>query len=124
LNRHRITPEYVRELLDYDPETGELTWRETKSGRTSKIAGTVQPCHNGYRRKVVIDYGMYMAHRVIWLWMTGKWPRGDIDHKDRNGLNNRWTNLHVVTKAENNKNRVKKFNWTKKPPGRKPWVNV
>jgi hypothetical protein len=107
LYRHDdLTAEYVRAILAYDPATGELTWRETKSGRSNgKQVGSVQPCHNGHRRVLTIDHKMYRAHRIIWLWMTGKWPKYDVDHEDRNALNNRWKNLRDVTRTVNNRNR-------------------
>ena len=58
---------------------------------------------------LTINGKMYRAHRVIWLWMTGKWPENDIDHEDRDATNNRWNNLGDKTKADNNRNRAKTF---------------
>jgi hypothetical protein len=43
------------------------------------------------------------AHRVIWAIVTGEWPN-EIDHKDGNGLNNKWGNLSNVDKLMNMKN--------------------
>jgi len=39
--------------------------------------------------------------------MTGEWPVHSIDHRDGNKLNNRWTNLRMVTHKTNCENRVK-----------------
>jgi hypothetical protein len=107
LYRHDLTADYVREILAYDPDTGELTWRATKSGRRSKTAGTagVWGNHGKRRRTITIDGVIYKAHRVIWLWMTGEWPERDIDHEDRDSLNNRWKNLRLGTKVLNSRNR-------------------
>jgi hypothetical protein len=111
LDRHSgLTAEYVRSILAYNPENGELTWKQSKSGRSNgKRAGSVQPCHNGHRLVLFIDRKQYRAHRVIWLLMTGEWPTNDVDHEDRDALNNRWLNLRDKTPAENNRNRAKKF---------------
>lgn len=46
----------------------------------------------------------YLAHRVIWLMEYGKWPSLEIDHRDRDGLNNRLRNLRDVTHGVNQSN--------------------
>ena len=105
----------VRELLDYDPETGLLTWRERKlragyecydrSWNTQwagRVTGTLEK-KTGYLRITI--YGkQYFAHNVIWVWMTGKWPDSLTDHEDTNKANNRWSNLRLATPMQNNAN--------------------
>jgi hypothetical protein len=107
LYRHDLTATYVRELLHYNPDTGDLRWRATKSGRRSSSAGSTGEWGNGgkRRRTVVIDYHVYKAHRLIWLWMTGEWPTGQIDHINRDALDNRWVNLRDTTAVGNARNR-------------------
>jgi hypothetical protein len=36
--------------------------------------------------------------------MTGEWPKTLIDHRDGDGLNNRWLNLRCATYKINNQN--------------------
>ena len=43
---------------------------------------------------------IYRAHRLAFLYMKGYIPKL-IDHKDRNGLNNKWNNLREANKSTN-----------------------
>jgi hypothetical protein len=72
-----------------------------------KRAGS--PDANGYLI-VNVDGQLYKLHRLIWLWMTGKIPPDEIDHRNRDVLDNRFTNLRCATRSENNHNRSKNKN--------------
>lgn len=99
-----LTLEQVRELLDYDPNTGLLTWRKTRTGtaRSGTVAGT--PNLHGY--VVVRIYKRhYQAHRLAWLLSTGAWPTQMIDHIDGIRTNNRISNLRDVSRTTNLENR-------------------
>lgn len=98
----KLTQERVKELFDYDSESGIL-YRKFKSGNR-------KPC--GHKPKSSHGYGavkmgekMYLTHRVIWLWQYGSMPNGEIDHIDQNKMNNRIENLRVVSASENMHNR-------------------
>lgn len=45
----------------------------------------------------------YKAHRVVWLWWHGKWPK-EIDHIDHIYSDNRINNLRDSSHIENLKN--------------------
>lgn len=54
--------------------------------------------------KIKVDGIQYPAHRLAWLYMTGEWPRHDIDHRDMNRVNNRFANLRDATRSQNKAN--------------------
>lgn len=109
---HTITAEYLRSILHYDPNTGIFTWRWREDVRASanchfayKEAGCVSPRSGGrFYRQIRVCGRLYYAHRLAHLWMTGEWPPEEIDHRDRNGLNNRWTNLRSASGSDNHAN--------------------
>jgi hypothetical protein len=92
----------LHELLNYDPETGALTWKVSNAPRRvgGRKAGYVDG--NGYVM-VGIDGKKYCAHRLIFMMMTGSAPV-QIDHKDRVRHNNAWTNLRAATRSQNSAN--------------------
>lgn len=99
-----VTRERLKELLIYNPDTGVFTWRIKPCDRimAGAIASNVSKTH-GYVR-IGIDGKRYMAHRLAWLYMTGKWPILEIDHKDGLRANNKWGNLREATSAVNHQN--------------------
>jgi hypothetical protein len=97
-----ISHKELRQVLAYDPETGLLTWAIQKSGvRFGRMAGSIRL--DGYSA-VRVNKTRYLAHRLIWFWMTGRWPENEIDHRDRNPANNRWINLREATSQQNKVN--------------------
>lgn len=104
-----ITQERLKHLLLYDPETGVFRNRIKRSKKTiiGDIAGCVaQRGERGRKleyRVIMLDKVLYLAHHLAWLYMNGELPK-EIDHKDRNGLNNSISNLRLCTRAQNNQN--------------------
>ena len=99
-----ITAERLREVLDYDPETGVFTRAKGGYGFFSgSIAGSK---NKGYIR-IKVDGKLYGAHRLAWLYVNGTLPDGDIDHINRVRTDNRISNLRVASDAENAQNKSK-----------------
>jgi hypothetical protein len=95
-----LTAARLRELLRYDPATGAFVWLVTNSARrpAGSPAGERKP--SGYVL-IGIDGRRYRAHRLAWLWMTGEWPNLQVDHRDTDRANNRWSNLRLATNQQN-----------------------
>lgn len=98
-----ITAENVRDLFNYDPVSGVLSWRVFVSPKAPAGAAPSSRDKDGYI-KVSYKGKHYRAHRVAWLWMTGEWPV-EIDHINRTPDDNRWKNLRNVSSEINQQNR-------------------
>ena len=99
-----ITAERLREVLHYDPDTGIFTWIKNTGYKrmAGKVAGKVSS--HGYI-SIGIDRLNLYAHRLAFLYMTGKIPK-EIDHIDTIRHNNKWANLREATRTFNNANRT------------------
>lgn len=98
-----ITQEYLKSILNYDPNTGIFIWKisPAKSVKIGDIAGS--PNNQNYIH-ISIKSKLYKAHRLAWLYMTGNWPNFEIDHKDLNRSNNRFDNLRECDHTKNLQN--------------------
>jgi hypothetical protein len=87
-----LTPERVRELLDYDPETGTLAWRiqASRSVKVGQVAGNQDK--RGFR-VIMIGGKEYRAHTVCWMHYYGCRPSGRVAHKSGDGTDNSIHNL-------------------------------
>jgi hypothetical protein len=94
-----LTPEWVRDNLAYEPETGSFLWKKRGFGRTlGRVLGTkVWP---GYL-VLKVNGAVHYAHRIAWLYVYGEWPSGQIDHIDGDKMNNAIANLREATSAQN-----------------------
>lgn len=97
----------LRELLQYDPQTGALTLKVDVS-HIRKAGQRVDVAKHGKRSvgyKVVNIFGRrILAHRVAWAIHTGQWPDSDIDHVNGDKSDNRMANLRLASKTENMRN--------------------
>ena len=110
-----LTQEYLKECLNYNPETGVITWKERpeKHFKTvsafkmwntrycGKSAGSVNG--KGYIH-MPINGKSFSAHRLAWMYVYGQLPSKHIDHIDENKLNNKISNLRDTSREVNQQN--------------------
>ena len=122
----KITQNYLKNVLSYDPETGAFTWKDRASWpkfMNSRLAGKQAGCVNTAGYIVIrLHEKLYLAHRLAWLYMMGTWPEEEIDHKNSIKSDNRFKNLRKATHAQNkyncglsrrNKSGFKGVSWSK-----------
>lgn len=97
-----IDQKTLKILVNYNPHTGIFTRLNYK--RLSKYGDRADTPHNKGYRQVSIENRAFLAHRLAWLYMTGKWPKNLIDHKDGVKDNNKWENLREATNSQNRHN--------------------
>lgn len=102
-----LTAGRLRELIHYNPETGKMIWREDRGRMRCKGREAGAPDNAGYLL-VKVDYRLYKAHRLAWLYMTGEWPLHQIDHANGKTADNRWLNLRAATSQQNAFNTARK----------------
>lgn len=93
----------VKELFDYDSETGNLIWKSNH--KANKVAGKIAGSKDskGYR-VIVFQKKHYKAHRLVWLWNYGFLPENDIDHINGDRYDNKIKNLREANRSENMQN--------------------
>lgn len=115
-------PTVMRMMVQYDSESGLLSWRkrpaflfkgisfskETDAKRWNTRYATASAftdaCTNGYLGGGILKTAV-LAHRVAWVIEYGFWPTQDIDHINRDRRDNRIENLRLVSSRLNALNR-------------------
>jgi hypothetical protein len=106
-----ITQSRLKELFNYNKNTGELVRIEKRrKAKIGELAGNIRS--DGYTR-VKIDNKSYYAHRLVWLYVYGSFPK-ELDHIDGNRSNNCILNLRECFHFQNNQNQVSRKNTSSK----------
>lgn len=121
------SPEILRKILRYDPDTGKLFWRKRP---VEMFADGARPAKSlcktwndlyagkeaftslnaeGYKRGSIFR-SVFHAQRVAWAIYYGESPKGEIDHENGVKSDNRIENLRDVTHRENGRNQKRKSN--------------
>ena len=99
-----VTASEVRELLNYDAETGVFIWKQNRGTRKLKgiRAGSF---HSAGYRHIMVEGSWYLEHRLAWLITYNAWPTLTIDHINGVRDDNRIVNLREATHSEQLQNR-------------------
>ena len=118
-----MNAEYLKSLISYNKNTGEFKW---KAKNKIKAGKTGWKDKDGYLH-IRIDYKLYRAHRLAWLYVYGVFPDEAIDHIDRNPSNNKIENLRLCNKRQNAINSKMRsdntsgYRGVRRRPGMKKW---
>lgn len=101
------TQKRLKQLLDYNEDTGELVWKQTianiRKSKAGRPVGTLHP--DGYRQ-ICIDGIQYRTHRIVWMWATGEDPEHlTIGHINHQRDDNRIANLRKANRREQSRYR-------------------
>ena len=103
-----LTQEYVTAQFYYDPLTGIVTHRTKKvKANIGDRAGSVSQTKSRYLR---VLGKKELEHRIIWLYVHGRLPNGEIDHLNHDRGDNRLCNLREVTHQTNMQNKPRYAN--------------
>ena len=110
--------DFVRECLDYSPETGIFVWKHRPASHFAGVKGmnivnakragkSPQNLSKAGYLRIGISGKVYWGHRLAWLITHGSWPEGVIDHINGNRSDNRIANLRDASVSQNQFNRRK-----------------
>jgi hypothetical protein len=103
LQEQKVTGTLLDMFLSYNPDTGMFI-RKLSTNSKSR-AGDYVTVKNDEGYIIVTVMGARLrAHRVAWVWMTGRWPELDIDHINGDRSDNRFLNLRQATRSQNLQN--------------------
>lgn len=98
-----LTQEYLKEIISYDKDSGLISWIKPTSKRARKGSYATGKDSGGYLR-VGINGVRYRIHRIVWLYVYGKWPEKLIDHINGVKTDNRIENLRDASCSMNIQN--------------------
>lgn len=97
-----------RSIIQYNPLTGSFKWITTVLGHS--MGGPAGYWDRDRYLRIWVKGHIYSAASIAWYLSHGEWPKGIIDHIDKNPANNKLDNLRDVPQGLNCLN---KRRWSK-----------
>lgn len=101
-----LTADELRRILHYDLLTGKWTWINPHPQSKMRCGDEAGRITSHGRRQIRINSGFYYSARLAYLYMTGEWPKSQMDHINRIKNDDRWENLRPATQRQNSCNRA------------------
>ena len=98
------TLDELKQLLEYRPKEGAFYWRVNHRHPKARIGMRAGRINALGRMQIGIDKKQLFVHRLVWLFETGEWPQGMLDHINGNPLDNRFVNLRPTDHVQNGQN--------------------
>lgn len=95
MSKVRITQEELKEVLEYNEDTGIFIWKkDLAQGRIKKgsVAGTITEANV---RCIGINGTVYKSSTLAWLYIYGEYPKGSIYRLDGDSTNVAKANLSL-----------------------------
>lgn len=90
----------LKEMLNYDPETGAFTWRQRPFANSRKRIGDAAGTKKGKGYLYIgIDSRTYLGSQLAWAYAHGRWAKGEVGVKDKDPANLRLENLFELNTA-------------------------
>ena len=107
-----LTHKRLLEIVEYNPETGMAFWKVDRRGRVKagNRVGTIQQGSKRsqpYRCFSCAEHGpckIPFSH-MVHFYMTGQWPKAEMDHIHGDTLDDRWLELRPANREQNEANR-------------------
>ncbi len=126
-------PETLRNYINYDPLTGNLTWKrrsidmcssekEQKRFNTRWAGKPATSISVSSERKYIsksvhFKGGVYRSSHIAWALHHGAWPTETIDHINHDATDDSAANMREVSLIENRRNYSRQINNTSGVPG-------
>lgn len=102
-----VTSDRLRSMLLYCPESGHFTWLNPGRANPRLVGARAGGVNSEGYWKISVGGKNYLAHRLVFLFVLGRWPVGVLDHINGDRTDNRFLNLRESSDALNAQNRRK-----------------